>query len=409
MSDKLKKEELEIIGKLFDEVIGEYEKDSHIIFLNESERARKHFGRIKQGLKKWSKKQICMVPGCNKRSIVRSHTVPKGMSISVISENRHVLEPEFDHKLGKVVLKKIGIANATTFPGFCTDHELLFEEFENKKTIDTPPHLYLQAYRAACRELFRAESIVEQQEWVIKEYRDIREQGIFRLLLYRMRKCGLDSEIDFKSIDFKNEPLMLDALEKTQSARKHATYIRENILPALEKAVFFGDATDICISATSIDLEIPVALAGAASFAVDDAGVYTEVTLLMNVVPSVGNTLIIFAATNSNSRYLEYYKENWVNHGINILSMVESWMINGTDQWCLRPSVWERIDENRQAELMRMILSAEKGIIQHCELSIFDCLRESLIKQSNIVNGGNVSEKYNLFMAREGKKIPDKK
>ena len=405
MTEKYSKNELRIIEKAFNEVIDEYEANSHIIFESESEKAEKRFGSIREGLKKWSKSQRCMVPGCQRRSIIRSHAVPKGMSISEISEHGHVLQPEFDHKTGKVTVKKVGAANATTFPGFCSDHELLFQEFENKKSITTPSHLYLQTYRAACRELFRADTIVKQQDWTINEYCATREKGIFRLLRRRLRKYGLRDDIDFKSINFEDDPIISGAREKVEVVREHANHIRNVILPALEKAVFHGDDSEICVIAFSVDLEIPVALAGAASFSVDENGSSKRITLLMNVVPSANSTLVIFSARNSDSKYLEEYRKYWQSHALNMVSMIESWMINGTDQWCLTPSVWEKIPEDRKLKILSKILSTEGNIGQHCKISIFDDIRIDLMQQSDEFNKNTVSDAYKKFRLFEQAKM----
>ena len=47
----------------------------------------------------------------------------------------------------------IGINEASTFPGYCLEHENLFSEFENIKDFKTGEHMGLQLYRTVCREI----------------------------------------------------------------------------------------------------------------------------------------------------------------------------------------------------------------------------------------------------------------
>ncbi|MFZ6772433.1 hypothetical protein ACO0LB_06905 [Undibacterium sp. SXout7W] len=403
--EKPTKEELEIIRKIFDTVVGEYEANSRIIFKNESERARREFGSVHRSLKNWSTARRCMVPTCHNLSIGRSHTIPKGMALTVISENSHVLVPDFSHKTNTLRLKKTGISEATTFPGFCTDHELLFKDFESKKIIDTEAHVYLQTYRTACRELFRLNFVIEQFDWTVNEYRQAREEGLLRILRERIKQHRSAIDLGFASMRFQNDPLTDQASKRVKSIREQAAHLENLLLPSIEKAVFPKDDSEIYIMATEVDIMIPVALAGSASFFVEENGIERNVPLLMCVVPQPEKTLIIFCSHSSNFKQVNEYVAYWTKHALLILSMIESWMINGTDQWCITPSVWNKIPESRRLALLNLLLNTKNNIGQQCELSIFDDIRKDLINQTDAFNAKDITSASKIFIMSEQKKM----
>lgn len=397
--------DVQLIARALDEITDEYEQNNKIIFQNESERARLHFATVHRRLKDWSKSRQCMVPGCGQRSIKRSHTVPKSMSLRVIEESGHVLAPSFDQKRGKPSIQKVGVTDATTFPGFCASHELLFEKFETKGRIEQQPEVYLQIYRAACRELFRARFVVEQHDWMMAEYCKARDEGLVRLIRERARDLGLENEAELASFKFEGDSFVDKAGEHVTPVRDLIEHMEQSVLPALERAVFSGDGSGVAIIATSIDVEIPVALAGSGSFWIEENGAERRVALLMNVVPQSSSTLIVMATLAEEERYLEAYRARWMNHALRILSMIESWMVNGTDQWCIRPSTWTKIPELRAASLLTEIVGIRQNVGDECDDSIFDDLRLEFIRASEEANVGNMSPEYIAFIASERRKI----
>jgi hypothetical protein len=179
--------QMKIVNQLIDKLMDDYAEDNKIIFSSESERIKHLFSTNNRDIKGWKRSKICMVPGCNKHSIKRSHAIPKAMSLKYISDNGELITPEFDLKTGTLVGKRIGIAVASTFPGFCSEHERLFEDFEKIKVIDENSHVYLQVYRAACRELFRTNYLIKQYDDMVTSYCALRDKR----LLERIKKKPL--------------------------------------------------------------------------------------------------------------------------------------------------------------------------------------------------------------------------
>ena len=85
-----------------------------------------------------------MHDGCTNTSIPRSNTISLSSSIRLIAEHNHVVTTQF--REGVVELVSVGVREASTFPGFCDEHEALFSDFETKKQMTTAEHFGLQAF-----------------------------------------------------------------------------------------------------------------------------------------------------------------------------------------------------------------------------------------------------------------------
>ena len=54
-------------------------------------------------------------------------------------------------------------------------------------------------------------------------------------------------------------------------------------------------------------------------------------------------------------------------------------MVYGSDHWFIRPSVWDKIPNERQKLILKGISKEDKCIFDDLSLSIFDDLRKELI------------------------------
>jgi hypothetical protein len=70
-----------------------------------------------------NKPKNCMYPTCIDNSIKKSHIIPKSLVLEKISTNGHFIEPSFNDQSETYSFKKVGINQASTFSGFCEEHE----------------------------------------------------------------------------------------------------------------------------------------------------------------------------------------------------------------------------------------------------------------------------------------------
>lgn len=108
--------------------------------------------------------KYCSCPDSMKQDcsgkIIKAHTVSKSSSLQAIARGGHVygLIPSFENlSKNKGVLKPelIGVKRASTFTGFCGEHDkTLFSAFEDKPFIGTAEQSFLIGYRSLSREYF---------------------------------------------------------------------------------------------------------------------------------------------------------------------------------------------------------------------------------------------------------------
>lgn len=122
-------------------------------------------GKIEKDFKQKFKRKCCSAKGlfgidCSNK-IIESHTVSKSSSLkSIMNKDNKVYGFDLSfHGLvknnGILSIKKLGINEASTFLGFCSNHDKeLFSIFEDKPFIPTKEQLCLLSFRSFCREIY---------------------------------------------------------------------------------------------------------------------------------------------------------------------------------------------------------------------------------------------------------------
>jgi hypothetical protein len=127
----------------------------------------------------------CMHPyaGPNKCSgtIIDSHTIQrKGPLHELVDTSNHVCKLEVAPE--EVLVKEIGWRKASTFPGYCAEHDSrIFGPLERLPFTETHEQCVLQAYRSVCNDLYKKRALIESLEY---------QRGVID------RGCTLDEQID---------------------------------------------------------------------------------------------------------------------------------------------------------------------------------------------------------------------
>ena len=199
--------ELRNLLRAYDDAVTDFESNHAVIYSSEADRLRRSFSNKKQWAKLWSRPVRCMYEGCTERSIPRSHSIPMSASLKLIAEEGHVVTPRLAGN--GVEMGRIGIREASTFPGFCEHHESIFSEFESHKKMSSDRHYLLQTFRTLCREIFRMR---RQKEWLkssLAEYRELRRGFI----VSRIQKAQQSKSTEIKNITFENDEMESRAVE----------------------------------------------------------------------------------------------------------------------------------------------------------------------------------------------------
>lgn len=171
-----------------------------------------------------NKKHICLYPNCNKTA-VDSHSQQRKRSLLSIAKNNKVyalnadLGHSYDFKTDefKISYKLTGIRLASTFKGFCEEHESIFKVFEeNGLNIEEKEHIYYLHYRTLMygyskirKEIERANQDNEQS---IKTYSNIDTESINKNRINNLKQNLVnqksESDIVIKHIENKDEDFL---------------------------------------------------------------------------------------------------------------------------------------------------------------------------------------------------------
>lgn len=145
--------------------------------LDRETQMRAHPHELMNRSKKQFAKPVCSHPeaGANCRGkIVWAHTVRRSADLKTVAADGHVMHISADFRTlerlsGKTAPRTIGINQASTFPGFCAEHDTkTFDPIENHPFMGSSEQCFLLMYRAWCREAHAKEAAGRAQD-VLRE------------------------------------------------------------------------------------------------------------------------------------------------------------------------------------------------------------------------------------------------
>jgi len=347
-------------------------KDPYAVFGPDSNRKRGLFDSRTRRFKAWDRSGPCLYRGCQEQSIPRSHAVQRAQALDGIAEDQHVLTPALDRE-GALRLQRVGVRIASTFPGFCTRHELLFAEFEQAGAISTARHLALQMFRTLCREIARKRYSIEQGKQDLKNYRAARDAYYSSAIMTAapgIAVGGTRAEGD------EREDCAVDLLKSEEEVLR---MLEEDLYPEFTDYLETG-SPEPSATAVRVPLHIPVSLSGFAVVNYLERDVPHRALCLVGVVPQGDETVLFIGTAKRHEALLELWTPR-LDHGFGILNAVESWMLHGSDHWFLKPSIWAALPPERQAKILEAITATEGNIGFSSAFSIFDDLRRWLIEE----------------------------
>lgn len=373
--------------------IKEFFKDSDLIFDNEKDNLILKFTNLIENRKVWSKSKKCIFIGCDNPSIQRSHTIQKSASIQIISENNHTFKPFYNHKTESLSIQKIGNNDASTFPGFCSNHENLFKDYELKKDLSDAQDFMLQVYRTICREIVVKQIIVQQYELTKQRYLEFRNDKVKDLICSKLPQSFF-SDNKLTPLNFKfqnNDKRLLYVNKEFDKVNKDL----KGFLYVLHKAAIRSMLDDrkllllLSIVILTLDVVIPVTLAGRGNFSVrkkvGKKYIIKNIDVILNVLPFSNNTKIIISSLKKNQKDIECYLANF-NNPLDTVNMIESWMVYGSDHWFIKPSVWDKIKPEYQKKILKDIASTSGNIAQKYPITIFNDLKRFIINEIKSTN-----------------------
>lgn len=347
--------------------------------MNEQEK-REHFEKINRNFSS-KKKSICMFCNCKCQSI-GSHSISKSYYLKKISDNNTV--GAFVSKRMKdskeLVWERIGISKkASVFPGYCKEHDDIFNNIDVNGIISAKD-LLLQCYRSICYWL----RMTEKASGVLGQI----QNDVDDTLSAKIQQSNL--KIDYSKIRFGDD----------YQKNKYDDVLSLQTLKELFENLIKNDA-DTCLnkkisSSVNIDINIDsgieimyLRVEEKIPIVINSMNTVLQGNVFHIVLPNDNSTdIIVINATHKKLKFKEAWETRTQNM-LNILSLIESWMI-AEETWYINPSIIEKLPDERLEIIKDDIRysQCERKLWEPYDVSIFDDLRKKYLdiyKQQNII------------------------
>lgn len=212
---------------------------------------------------------------CQSKAI-RAHSIQNARVFDLVSADNHVsmLKARFTKDGPSIIFDEIGRNEASTFPGFCSDHDAaIFRRLDAEPlALADDEQLFLLAYRSVSRELH---ATMEAAAKIQGAYQDRVERGLD------------DGDVP--------TPAGMEALSKMMVSYETYRYRAENFDSALQNQNFTGIEHDV------IELQDqPPVVAASCLFSLDEIQIGDDVArAVLNVMPiDQTHTIAIFSYTS---------------------------------------------------------------------------------------------------------------
>lgn len=295
-----------------------------IIFsdLQNAAKNKKRFGPLVNRLNNQRKKiddsnVNCCVEGCEKYS-VNSHLLQERGVLNNISENGHLINPDFNFFSNpQGYFKKIGINNALTFKGFCSTHDdSIFKLIEDgEPNLDEYDSQLLFLYRAVAYEFVKKRKSAR----ILKE------------------------EIDFNGYSPRLVALYLVFLGELAEMTDYFTYMN-NVYSEIEN----GNQCNFIFHHIIIKNET-LPFGGSCLFTLENLDTGGELDfssldrIFFTVLPFENKTsLIIGCKKSSDDSYIKYINEFLVKTDSELKKSISDIFISTTENWVIPPSFYRK-------------------------------------------------------------------
>lgn len=369
-----------IIEKELDKVLEKFNNEGFISQdFHQASKTMKHAYFNNLGLHKKSRE--CIFPSCSKQSIKKSHSIPKSSSLLNIAKKGHLLKPEFDLTSSFPVIKmvKLGVNNASVFPGYCEEHERIFTNFELDCKFDDAKKALLQTYRTICRERTWREIEIDINDEIKRTYKSKINEDALKEIRDSLSHYPQFSQIE--NIEITGVDSVLNSLDGyhdfIKSSNKDLHKLENKILQIL-----YGNSRkdELLIRVINVDIKFPISLCGFGTQKYVEKEIERVAYVFLNVIPLKESTYIICLGSEKDKTIFEKYCDFSFENPINMLNMIESFMVNGSDHWYINPDIWNGISKDKQEKILYDILVTEDSFFDEYPISIFDDIRLNLLK-----------------------------
>ena len=282
--------------------------NTELLYGSKAERSRIYYDARRRANLSWRNSHQCNYHGCTEKT-VKSHSLQRSGPLTYIAEDGHILSPSFDITLGRLEMRRVGINDASTFPGFCLEHEKMFSDFESQQSLTDEKHFRLQTYRTLCREIAVKKKEVQYLNQLLEKTKQRRSAEYLALL---KKELGTDF---FSEPNDNIKSIELTVKVPTEEKARKELHKAQTFLTKLENEFYYPmsanlSGNDFDGHVVLIDVQLPVALSGIGNFWFKKGKKSKSVTLVMNVIPESNRTVVIFFGRSENKTALKRICEN---------------------------------------------------------------------------------------------------
>lgn len=366
-------DDIKALAEELDKLLAEYSARHSVVFETEESRLASSFGSRRRRKREWEQSRPCMFPNCKKLSVTRSHTIPRA-ALALIAEGGHVLTPKFNEVKMRLEMQRIGINQASTFPGFCSGHEQVFQCFEKKIGLqeDSPFHIILQVFRTLCQEIAITAHTLECLKEAAELHRTQLDSWGRQKLEGFIRSRGLEPVRGFAITGVgplaRAEEAIADSTEHLERLRRHAL---GTFLTGFRSGVLKGTLIHHFVPG-----RLPIALAGHSYFRYMAKGATSleDVLLFVGIHPCPsGSFLMIWTPFENSDAIVDYLRLFGAHPGERsaIIRIMEAWMLSGSDHWYITPSVWSGLTSSERDSVLEAISDIDHSIVNPLPPGVF--------------------------------------
>lgn len=309
----------------------------------------------------------CLYPNC-KNDAILSHSISKSTLKNIVKDNdvkfqkfnraEFTLNDFLEPKKINMEFKNININSASTFKGFCVEHDNnIFESIDNKGIL-TLRDIYLQLYRTSAKQYF------------LNNMTKKAELKIFQEKYYTNEEFEQKKVINLENIVLLLNDLLVDFPElEQQFSLKNSEVLW---LKPFSKNV---PIRDVQIMFKKLSVKYPIALESSYTLKINQE-YHSNVTILL---PTKEETLLfVLCHKDDVTQYTPHFQSE-----LKILNFIES-LIMTDSEFYLDPIEFEMWD-NEKINIIEQDLYFlnERKFLQEYDISIFNNIRKQIIKDQS--------------------------
>lgn len=207
-----------------------------------------------------------------------------------------------------------------------------------EKELRSPTDHVLQFFRLVCREIRVREAQVATMRELATDHQVLLNSRGTELLKKRLSdeflKAHKLGSLEFKTIDERHT----NVLSRIEDLERWVTNCRKDFFEPLRAEIEGTVCDELTMLSFSTNLEAPVCLGGRGNFLCQSREGKRETIVFGQVWPSAAGTQVTLLARADHHDDLATYANAFVARPFGLLSLIESWMVHGTDHWFMQPS-----------------------------------------------------------------------